>query len=85
MNKRIKIVALSSIFCSVAFGNICHAKDCKEINADQAVANLAKEHEGSKVLKVEESTDDKGCAELKIRILIDGTVKAITIPNETGA
>ena len=55
------------------------------MDPEVVIADLVMEHEGSKVLKVEESVDDMGCVELKIRILIDGTVKAITIPNTTGA
>jgi len=85
VKKPVKIVALSCILCSVAVGNACHADGCKEIDTEQTIADLVKQNEGSKVLKVEESTDDKGCVVLEVKILVDGTVKVITIPNETGA
>ena len=55
------------------------------MDKEGTVAALMEKHEGSKVLKVEEKRDSKGCTELKVRILIDGTVKAITIANKSGA
>ena len=70
---------------STAFNTVSAAEDCKAMDPKVVIADLVMEHEGSKVLKVEESVDDMGCVELKVRILIDGTVKAITIPNTTGA
>jgi len=70
---------------SSAFSDASAAEDCKTMDPEVVIADLVIEHEGSKVLKVEESVDDMGCVELKVRILIDGTVKAITIPNTTGA
>ena len=64
-----------------AIGGVCNASDCKKLDPESAVARLVTENAGGKVLKVEETTDSKGCVALKVRILIDGTIKAITIPN----
>ena len=80
-----KSLATGFLLAGTAFGSVCAANDCKTIDREEAIAGLVAQHEGSKVLKVEESLDPQGCVELKVRILIDGTVKAITIPNETGA
>ena len=85
----VKSMATCLLFASTTFGSVVNsvhaAEDCKEMDQEVVIAKLVGEHEGGKVLKVEESVDEKGCVELIVRILIDGTVKAITIPNETGA
>ncbi len=80
-----KTIPLWCLLCATAIGGVCAADDCKELDAEGSIAALVVEHEGGKVLKVEETLDAQGCVELQIRILIDGTVKAITIPNATGA
>lgn len=72
---------LAGVVTTTAYG----AEDCKSIDPEQAIADLVLDKEGGKVLKVEESENAHGCIELKVRILIDGTIQAITIPNETGA
>lgn len=76
---------LAGAVFSSASGSVSAAENCKPMDPEVVIAELVIEHEGGKVLKVEESVDEKGCVELKVRILIDGTIKAITIPNETGA
>lgn len=85
MKNSAKSVATCFLLAGSSFGNVCNAEDCKTLDQEVVIARLVTEHEGGKVLKVEESIDAKGCVELKVRILIDGTVKAITIPNATGA
>lgn len=85
MNHSIKTTAASLLIAGSAIGGVCAANDCETLDPESAVANLITENNGGKVLKVEESIDAQGCIELKVRILIDGTIKAITIPNETGA
>ncbi len=74
-------VAIGLLLAGITVGTASLANDCKTINRDSAIAKLVSEHEGSKVLKVEEALDTKGCTELKVRILIDGTIKAVTISN----
>jgi len=79
-------VAACILLVGTSFSSLTHAEEsCKEMDQEDIIAELVTEHEGGKVLKVEESVDAEGCVELIVRILIDGTVKAITIPNETGA
>ena len=68
----------------LAFSSVAAASDCKKLNPESAVAKVVSEH-GGKVLKVEETADSKGCKALKIRILVDGTIKAITIPTKPEA
>jgi len=81
-----KSIAACILLAGTSFGSVSHtAEDCKEMDQEEVIAKIVIEHEGGKVLKVEESVDAKGCVELIVRILIDGTVKAITIPNKTGA
>lgn len=85
MNNSIRTTVASVVLASAAYGGVCAANDCKPMDPESAVAKLVSQHAGGKVLKVEEKIDAKGCAELKVRILIDGTIKAITIANGTGA
>ncbi len=84
-----KYPSVGILLAVTAFGGVLSstaaAKDCKKMDQEVAIANIVTEHAGGKVLKVEESVDAKGCVQLRVRILIDGTIKAITIPNETGA
>ena len=82
-NSAIKIAVACAISTCVAIGT-SPAAECKVMDKEGTVAALMEKHEGSKVLKVEEKRDSKGCTELKVRILIDGTVKAITIANKSG-
>ena len=65
-------------------GSAYAADDCKKVDADSTIAALIGDNEENKVLKVEESKDSKGCTVLMVRILIDGTVKVITIPEAGG-
>lgn len=85
MKNRVKILALTCALCTSAYGVVCNADDCEDLNTELTIAALVQDNAGSKVLKVEETLDKQGCLELKVRILINGTVKAITIPNGTGA
>lgn len=78
-------ITTSLLLAGAAIGGVCAADDCQPVNPEAVIADLVIENEGGKVLKVEETIDAQGCVELKVRILIDGTIKAITIPNETGA
>jgi len=55
------------------------ANDCKPVNREQSIQKILSENNGSKVLKVVEKYDDRGCPQLVIRILVDGTVKAIKV------
>lgn len=55
------------------------AANCKPIDRDATINQILSSNPGSKVLKVAEHTDNDGCEILKIRILVDGTVKAITV------
>ncbi len=80
-----RTIAVFCVLSATAIGGVCTADDCTEIDSDGTIADLLLENEGGKVLKVEETIDAQGCIELKVRILVNGTVKAITIPNETGA
>lgn len=70
---------------SSTLAGLCAADDCKPIDREASINKVLKEHSGGKVLKVDERVDDKGCAELEIRILIDGTVKAIVVSGGTSA
>lgn len=75
-------ITIASLLLTIS--GVAAASDCKTVNPESAVAKVVLEH-GGVVLKVEETADSKGCVELKVRILIDGTIKAITIPNTAGA
>jgi len=57
--------------------------ECQPVDREKSISRVLEEHPGGKVLKIAEQTDEDGCARLEIRILIDGTVKAITV-NEKG-
>lgn len=85
MKNTTRSIAVSCLLAGAAIGGVCAADDCETIEPEIVIAQLVDEHEGGKVLKVEETIDEQGCVELKVRILIDGTIKAITIPNSTGA
>lgn len=64
---------------SSTLAGLCVADDCTPIDREASINKVLKEHPGSKVLKVDERVDDKGCVELEIRVLIDGTVKAVVV------
>lgn len=87
MNKLLKpnwlllLIALTS--SSVA--SICAANDCKPIDREASITQILKDHSGGKVLKVDERVNDQGCAELEVRILINGTVKAVVVTGSTSA
>ena len=83
-NSALKFVVACAL-CTCATIGVSPAAECKVMDTEAILAKLMKKHEGSKVLKVEEKLDSKGCTELKVRILIDGTVKAITVANKSGA
>jgi len=72
------------MLCASVYAGVCHADDCEQMDPESRIAQLL-ESGGGKVLKVEETLDSQGCVELQIRILIDGTVKAVTIKNQSGA
>jgi len=81
---KLNLILLGSALCASAYASVCNAADCENIDPESRIAELLEETEG-KVLKVEETIDPQGCVELQIRILIDGTVKAVTIKNQSGA
>jgi len=85
VKKSLKPILLCCALSTATIANVCHANDCKEINTEDALADLVEQNNGGKVLKVEEAIDEQGCTMLKVRILVDGTIKAVTIPTETGA
>lgn len=62
-----------------------HAADCKPVNKDASINRILSDHAGSKVLKVDERQGANGCTDLEIRILIDGTVKAIVVKGQKSA
>ncbi len=69
-----------------SFAGMCHAQDnCKPVNRDASISRVLSDHAGSKVLKVDERKGDNGCTDLEIRILIDGTVKAIVVKGQKSA
>ena len=70
---------------STSIAGLCRADDCKPVNREASISKILSDHTGSKVLKVDEKKDDNGCTELEIRILIDGTVKAIVVSGQKSA
>ena len=69
---------LVAILVLTAAGTGLTAK-CEPIDREKSISKILDSNPGSKVLKVAEQTDEDGCAMLKIRILVDGTVKAVTV------
>ena len=65
--------------------SISTANDCKPVDREASINQILKDHSGSKVLKVDERVNDKGCVELEVRILINGTVKAVVVTGRTSA
>lgn len=81
LNIRIKILwrfVLVALLALTAAGAGMTAK-CQPIDREKSISKILDSNPGSKVLKVAEQTDEDGCAMLKIRILVDGTVKAVTV------
>ncbi len=78
-----------SILCfalaSTSIASLCQADDCAPVNREASISKVLSDHSGGKVLKVDERKDDNGCTELEIRILIDGTVKAIVVTGQKSA
>ena len=71
---------------STSIASLCvAADDCKPVNREASISKVLSDHSGGKVLKVDERKDDNGCTELEIRILIDGTVKAIVVSGQKSA
>lgn len=70
---------------SFTLAGVCAADDCKPIDREASINKVLKEHTGGKVLKVDERVDAQGCAELEIRLLIDGTVKAVVVSGGNSA
>lgn len=70
---------------SSAAAGVCAASDCKPVDREASINKVLSDHAGGKVLKVDERIDGKGCVELEIRILIDGTVKAVVISGNISA
>jgi hypothetical protein len=65
---------------------VCQADEqCKPVNRDASISRVLNDHAGSKVLKVDEREGADGCTDLEIRILIDGTVKAIVVKGQKSA
>ncbi len=85
MKNPTKLRALCCMLGATMIISTSAAADCKTLDSQQSVAALQAQHEGSKVLKVEKAADAQGCDQLLVKILIDGTVQVITIPNSTGA
>ncbi len=52
---------------------------CQAPDKDAAIARVLAEHPGGKILKVEQKSDAKNCVNLKIRVLVNGTVKLVVI------
>jgi len=84
VRKFVKSIVSWCILSFASVGSAYAADDCKKVDADSTIAALIGDNEENKVLKVEESKDSKGCTVLMVRILIDGTVKVITIPEAGG-
>ncbi len=55
------------------------ANKCAAIDREQSIQSVMAGNPGAKILKVIERENNNGCKVLVIRILIDGTVKAIKI------
>lgn len=53
--------------------------DCHPIDREKSISGILERNPGGKVLKIAEHNDENGCAMLKIRILVDGTVKVVTV------
>ena len=85
MTKSIRIIATCFLFAATSTANVSAADDCVSLDREAEIAKVLGQHAESKVLKVEESKDARGCTQFIIRILVDGTVQAITVPNRTGA
>ena len=53
---------------------------CQTPDKDAAVAKVLSDHPGGKILKVEEKkSKSNSCSDLKIRVLVNGTVKLVVI------
>ena len=77
---------LSILIAGSSIAGLCHAEDnCKPVNRDASISRVLNDHAGSKVLKVDERKGANGCTDLEIRILIDGTVKAIVVKGQKSA
>ncbi len=70
---------------SSAAAGVCAANDCEPVDRQASINKVLADHAGGKVLKVDERIDGKGCVELEIRILINGTVKAVVISGNISA
>ena len=71
---------------SIGVADLCHAKDnCQPVNRDASISRVLTEHGGGKVLKVDERQGANGCTDLEIRILINGTVKAVVVKGQKTA
>lgn len=73
------------LIASATLAGVCNADDCKPVDREHSIDKVLQENTGGKVLKVEERIDDQGCVELEIRLLIDGTVKAIVVSGQSSA
>ncbi len=54
------------------------AQACQAPDRERAIAQVLSQHPGGKILKVEEKKSKK-CTDLKIRVLVNGTVKLVVI------
>lgn len=69
-----------------SLASLCQAADnCAPLNRDASISRILNDHAGGKVLKVDERQGKNGCIDLEIRILIDGTVKAIVVRGQKAA
>ena len=57
-------------------GPAAHA--CQAPDRERAIAQVLSQHPGGKILKVEEKKANE-CTDLKIRVLVNGTVKLVVI------
>ena len=57
--------------------------NCQPIDREKSISRVLERNPGGNVLKIAEHLGEDGCARLRIRILVDGTVKAVTV-NSTG-
>lgn len=73
------------LLASTSLAGVCTANDCKPVDRETSINQVLKDNAGGKVLKVDERLDDNGCVVLEIRILTNGTVKAVVISGSISA
>lgn len=85
LNKSVNCLLWIAV-AGTSIAGVCQARDnCKPVNRDASISRVLSDHAGSKVLKVDERKGANGCTDLEIRILIDGTVKAVVVKGQKAA